>query len=350
LYGEEGNDSLVGNNGTDVLNGGIGNDTLQGGYGNDTYVFALGDGQDTIYEADGADTIQFAAGINPADVNVQRVVSGGGYDYNLELSIAGTNDKITVYHQFGSTGYSGPYATPGQVIENITFADGTVWDTATISSKVHNLTGTASSDSFSAWDANNFTFSGLGGNDTLYGGSGNDSFDGGDGVDYLVGNGGVDTLVGGAGTDTLDGSDGNDVLTGGIDNDTLYGGYGDDTYVFATGDGQDVITEYNGADKVELNRGLLSVIFERTGNDLRVAMDGSTDSITVTSWYNSDSNKVETFEASDGSTITNTQIEQLIQAMASFSTDNGMSWSQALDNQSSTAQSLIAQYWTAPTV
>lgn len=368
LHGLAGNDNLSGNTGNDILDGGAGNDiisasggndtliggvnddTLYGSSGDDTYVFNVGDGQDMIYEESGTDTIQFAAGISPTDVMIKRVVGGGGYDFNLELSITGTNDKITIYRYFGGTGYSGPYATPGQVIENITFADGTVWDTATISSKVHNLTGTADSDSFSAWDANNFTFSSLGGNDTLYGGAGNDSFDGGDGVDYLVGNGGIDTLVGGAGADTLDGSDGNDILTGGVDNDTLYGGYGDDAYTFAAGDGQDVINEYNGMDKADLNRNLLSVMFERVGNDLRVAMNGSTDTITVTSWYGSDDKKIETFEAADGSTITNTQVEQLIQAMASFSTDNGMSWSQALDNQSATAQSIISQYWTAPTV
>lgn len=173
-----------------------------------------------------------------------------------------------------------------------------------------------------------------------------------DGADYLVGNGGADTLVGGAGADTLDGSDGNDILTGGIGNDTLYGGYGDDTYIFASGDGQDVIRDYSGstADKAELGSSLLSIMFEQVGNDLKVVINGSTDSVTVDSWYTSNNNKIETFEAADGSTITNTQIEQLIQAMASFSTDNGMTWSQALDNQSASAQSLISQYWTAPTV
>ena len=351
LYGDNDNDSLNGNNGNDVLSGGLGSDTLSGGYGNDTYVFAVGDGQDTIYESDGTDVIQLAAGINPSDVIVKRVVGGGGYDYNLELSIIGTNDKLTVYRHFGGTGWNGDYATPGQSIENITFADGTIWTQSTISDKVHNLVGTTGNDSFNAWDANAFTFSGLGGNDTFYGGAGNDNLNGDDGADYLLGASGADTLLGGSGTDTLDGGDGNDTLTGGVDNDTLYGGYGDDTYVFTSGDGQDTLKDYNGsADKAELDSSLLSVMFERTGNDLRVAMNGSTDSIMVNSWYENDNFKIETFEASDGSTITNTQIEQLIQAMASFSTDNGMSWSQALDNQSSSAQSLIAQYWTAPTV
>ncbi len=324
LKGGKGNDSLNGNAGDDTLRGGVGNDTLSGGSGNDVYIFARGDGQDTVYESDGTDTVQFAAGIKPSDVVVRRVVGSGGYDYNLELSIVGTDDKLTIYRHFGGTGWNGDYATPGQAIENITFANGTVWTQSAIYDKAHSLTGTASDDSLYAWDNNSFTFNGLAGNDYLNGNSGND---------------------------TLNGGNGNDSLIGGVGNDTLHGGNGDDTYIFAPGDGQDVIYDNGGADTAELHRNLLSVMFERAGNDLRIAANNSTDSIMITSWSNNNSYKIETFKASDGSTITYTQIEQLIQAMASFSNSHsGMSWSQALENQSSEAQSIISQYWTAPTV
>jgi Ca2+-binding RTX toxin-like protein len=351
VVGGAGDDTLDGGSGNDTLTGSTGNDTIYDGSGDDTYIFALGDGQDTIQDYAGTDAIQFGAGINPEDVTVKRVSRySGNTHYDLELSINGTSDKLTIQDYFGYESYNGTQPGTSYMIEQFTFADETVWTSSSIYDAVHNVTGTSGSDSIVAYDSGAVTYYGLAGSDTLYGNSGDDLLNGGDGDDYLVGAGGVDTLLGGTGADTLDGGSGNDTLTGGTGSDTLYGGYNDDTYVFATGDGQDVITEYNGADKAELNRSLLSVMFERTGNDLRVAMNGSADSITVTSWYNSDNNKVETFEASDGSTITNTQIEQLIQAMASFSTDNGMSWSQALDNQSSSAQSLIAQYWTAPTV
>jgi Ca2+-binding RTX toxin-like protein len=354
LDGGADNDTISGRGGNDTVIGGTGDDTLYGGSGDDTYVFALGDGQDIVYEENGTDTIQFAAGIDPDDIvakRVERYTGGSTTYYDLELSIIGTSDKITIQQYFGYSGWSGLTASPYQMIEQVTFADETVWTQGTIYDKVHNLIGTMGNDSFSTWDASGFTFSGLDGNDTFYGGAGNDDLNGDSGADYLLGAGGADVLLGGLGADTLDGGDGNDTLTGGVDTDTLYGGYGNDTYIFASGDGQDTLKDYNGSnDMAELNRGLLSVMFERAGSDLHVAMNGSTDSITVNSWYDNDNFKIETFEASDGSTITNTQIEQLIQAMASFSTDNGMSWSQALDNQSSTAQSLIAQYWTAPTV
>jgi Ca2+-binding RTX toxin-like protein len=279
-------------------------------------VFALGDGQDTIYEESGTDTIQFAAGINPDDITAKRVVHSVGdtTSYDLELGIAGTDDRVTIQRYFGYRSGFTSSTTPNRMIEQITFANGTVWTQSTIYDKLHNLVGTAGNDSFLAYDSGAVNYQGLAGNDTLSSGSGND------------------TLIGGTG------------------NDALCGGNGNDTYVFALGDDQDVTYDHNGADTAELGNSLLNVMFERVGNDLRVAMNGSTDSIAVTSWYDNDSQKIEAFKASDGSIITNTKVEQLIQAMASFSTDNGMTWGQALDNQSEAAQSVISQYWTAPTV
>ena len=335
LDGGADNDGISGGAGNDTVIGGIGNDSLYAGSGDDTYVFALGDGQDVIYEENGTDTVQFGAGVGPSDITVKRIErpSGNTVYYDLELGIAGTNDKIIVQQYFGYSGWNGTGVSPNQMIEQIIFADETVWAQSTIYDKVHNLVGTANNDSFSAYDNGTVNYQGLAGDDSLTGNTGNDLLDGGDGADYLSGSGGNDTLIGGAGNDGLD------------------GGSSDDTYVFSSGDGQDIIYEYGGgADEAELNRSLLNVMFERVGNDLRVAMDGSTDTVTVASWYNNTNYQVETFKASDGSTITNTQIEQLIQAMASFSTDNGMSWSEALDSQSATAQSVISQYWTAPTV
>jgi Ca2+-binding RTX toxin-like protein len=369
LDGGADNDRVFGGEGNDSLVGGTGNDELRGGLGDDYYVFALGDGQDTIYETDGMDTIQFGAGIDPADVTVRRIVIGSGYQFDLELGIIGTNDKLTISSHFGGSEWGVDYATPGQEIEKIVFADGTIWDSTTILDKAHDLAGTTGDDSLFAFGSDPLTLHGLAGNDyiggsidsdTLYGDADNDTLVGNNGDDSLYGNTGDDTLNGGNGSDILYGGSssnssldddliGNDILTGGADNDSLYGGYGNDLYVFGYGDGQDTIDDFGGSDQAQLNRDLLSVIFERVGDDLRVVMNGSTDSVTVSSWYGNTNNQVETFDAY-GSTISNTQIEQLIQAMASFSTDNGMSWSEALDNQSATAQSVISQYWTAPTV
>ena len=173
---------------------------------------------------------------------------------------------------------------------------------------------------------------GLDGNDTIYGGIGND------------------LLYGDAGDDTLIGNTGNDTLIGGQGKDTLRGGYGDDTYIFNKGDGVDRIYDMNGlADEVRLKHKLQDVIFERRSDDLVVYMPGSLDSVVIDSWYRGDNYKIETFTSEDGKFITHTQIESLIQAMSTFQKDTGMTWQQALSSQPSQVESIVTQYWTAPT-
>ncbi|MNH50190.1 Bifunctional hemolysin/adenylate cyclase precursor [compost metagenome] len=301
LHGGTGNDSLYGSNGDDLLVGDAGDDSIVGGQGDDTYVFALGDGQDTISEEDGVDALQFAADITSADVAVRRVTADGGYSHNLELSVIGTGDKVTIYRYFGAYGnYSGNYATPQNVVENIVFADGTTWTQSDIYNAVHNVTGTGSDDSFYAWDNGNFTFQGL------------------DGNDYLQGGAGDDVLNGGSGNDSLYASEGNDTLLGGVGSDTLSGGLGDDVYVFNRGDGNDMVSEDGGADTIQFGADInpADVIVERVSADngysynLVLSIAGTDDKLTVYRYfgaygnysgnYTTPQNVVENFIFADG--------------------------------------------------
>lgn len=112
----------------------------------------------------------------------------------------------------------------------------------------------------------------------------------------------------------------------------------------------DYLSDASGlADEVHLGYDSLDIIFERTGSNLRLRMPGSLDAITVSSWYSSDNYKIETFKSANGSVITHTQVDSLIQAMSSFQKDTGMTWEQAVINQPTQVQSIIQQYWTAPT-
>lgn len=127
LDGGTGNDYLLGDAGNDVLIGGEGNDEIRGGTGNDTYIFNRGDGVDIIEETDGFDKICLGEGIAPDDV-VARVSLVNSNEVSLELSLKGAGDKITVRRQFGTFSYSnGDTASPSAQIEQITFADGTIW-------------------------------------------------------------------------------------------------------------------------------------------------------------------------------------------------------------------------------
>ena len=193
------------------------------------------------------------------------------------------------------------------------------------------MSGTDKDDNMRALDKYATTLHGLAGNDYLYGGIAND------------------LLYGDAGNDTLEGNAGNDTLIGGEGKDYLKGGEGDDVYIFNKGDGEDTVCDVNGkADEIRLGHESIGVVFERVNNDLHVRMPGSLDAITISSWYSGDNYKIETFKSATGSTITHTQIENLIQAMSSFQKDTGMTWEQALTTQPSQVQAIVQEYWTVP--
>ena len=200
------------------------------------------------YDAPGAspDVIELGAGVTPDKVRLTR--SGD----DLFISLLGTTDVLRVDYYFRQD------ATSAWAVEQIKFADGTVWDVA----KVKQLTqkGTEGNDELRGEDTVNDTLSGGGGNDSIYGLGGNDVLSGDTGNDYLQGDAGDDTLSGGEGNDTLHGGAGNDVLDGGIGDDTLYGRDGAD--FLQGGEGNDVL--YGGDDY-------------RSNNDGNDTLDGGAD-------------------------------------------------------------------------
>jgi Ca2+-binding RTX toxin-like protein len=125
LEGGAGNDLLDGGLGDDVLDGGIGNDLLYGRQGVNTYLLGLGDGVDTVrysvVDGAGVTHVRFKPGVAVNDVEFHQV---GG---DLELRIAGTTDKIVLAKHFGELGRLGPGLSG---LEQVEFADGTVWDAA----------------------------------------------------------------------------------------------------------------------------------------------------------------------------------------------------------------------------
>ena len=63
LFGDAGNDCIVGASGDDVIVGGIGNDRMYGGGGDDVFTFCENWGADTIEQlAEGSVTLWFATG------------------------------------------------------------------------------------------------------------------------------------------------------------------------------------------------------------------------------------------------------------------------------------------------
>lgn len=327
LFGEAGRDTLQGGDGNDAINGGIGDDLLygesgddtldggagvdelRGGAGVDTYLFGHGSGQDIIYNGDGSDgsvdVILLGAGISSAGVVLSRV------DDDLFIGINGVSDVLKVASYFREDGATGD----GHV--NVSFQDGTVWDSAAI--KLKTLQSSVSNDWLIGYSGSD-TISGGYGNDSISGRSGNDSIDGGPGADILAGDAGNDSvgggegddkldgaedddrlyggvgddrIMGGLGDDTLDGGPGDDVLEGGGGNDSLDGGSGSDhlsggpgadTYVFGLGSGQDYVFDrdgYHRGDMVLLGEGIApdDITLTLTDAGLTISVNGTNDSL-----------------------------------------------------------------------
>jgi Ca2+-binding RTX toxin-like protein len=139
-------------------------------------------------------------------------------------------------------------------------------------------------------------------------------------------------------------------LQGDSGNDTLYGQAGNDIYVFGQGDGQDILIDNDATagnqDTVDAGVNPLDLVFSRSGSNLWMSIHGGTDRLTVQSWYASSAYQTEVFQAADGSQLLNTQVDQLIQAMAQFSANNGgITWDQAIDQQPNDVQTILSAYW-----
>ena len=305
LHGGDGNDSLNGVQGNDTLYGGTGDDTLRGdmgtlsfygGAGNDTLLtggtadmtayFGRGDGRDVIAGhsdwAVGTNTLQFTGAIAKRDITVSVVNTA------LVLSIQGTTDSVTIerFYNHGSPTAEGANIGGSMTgVQRVRFADGSSWTLDDLKAIV--FAGTPSADSIRGSDR-------------------------------------ADALTGGAGHDTLLGQGGDDTLRGGMGNDVLDGASGNDTYQFGRGEGQDRILESDdtttSVDTLQLSARISreQVWWRKSGNDLEMSIIGTTDKVTVQNWYAGQACHVEQFRTIDGKVLLDTQVDQLVNAMAAF--------------------------------
>ncbi|BCM25591.1 calcium-binding protein [Methyloradius palustris] len=259
LNGLAGNDVITSYAGNDTLDGGAGNDTLYGGDGGDTYIFNRGSGIDVIqnYELNPSgtalDILKFGTDILPTDIALSRT----GDD--LIVKIKNTTDQVTIQKYF----YKDGLATEGYALDQIQFANGTIWDIPTIKTKL--ITPTA-------------------GDDTIIGYATDDTIYGDDGTDSMYGMAGNDTMIGGAGTDRMDGGDGDDTYQINLGDSPRYLGQayegiidtntGNNKIVFGAGitldsihlslysynGSKDIILSYSPTDSIFIENGVSSTI------------------------------------------------------------------------------------------
>ena len=131
-------------------------------------------------------------------------------------------------------------------------------------------------------------------------------------------------IVGNRSNNMLEGGAGNDSLYGGGGTDLLMGGEGSDTYGFNRHDGADRIRESadlpGHADVLRFGADIAydQIWFRRIDSDLEVSVTGSTDSMTIEGWYDDAAQRIERFQAGDGKVLLDSQVDNLVAAMAAF--------------------------------
>lgn len=302
---------LRGNAGNNVLDGGAGADTMYGGTGDD--VFRVDNIGDVINER-----------VDEGTDRVEAVIA-----YTLGITV----ENLTLT---GSSAINGT----GNSVANVLVGN----------AAANKLDGAAGDD----------TLDGGAGADTLIGGRGNDVFivdnagdsltenaaEGTDTVRSSVGwtlganlenlsligsasiNGTGNTLAnvlsGNTGSNVLAGLAGADTLDGGAGIDTLNGGAGADTYLFARGHGQDTVQDNDTTsgvkDKVQFAAGIAQadLTYSHVGNNLEALINGTSDKLVFQDWYLGNQYHVEEFRFSDGSVLTDAQVQGLVSAMAGF--------------------------------
>ena len=311
--GNELDNRLTGNDGYNVLAGGDGNDTIDGGLGADTLIGGAGN---------------------------DRYLVNSVADVVTELAGEGTDTVLSSAQSFVATGDVEFIELVGSGNQAVTGSD-----------SANTITGNAGHNLIDG-GAGNDTLLGGDGNDSLLGNAGNDSLIGGLGDDfYRVGStGDVVVEAAGEGTDTVEsnlnsytlgsnlenlvlanggyagyGNALDNTITGNSMANFMAGGTGNDTYVIDRGSKADVIRDTDATagntDVVRFGTGIAAdqLWFRHVGNDLAVSIIGTSDSVTIRNWYNGSQNHVEQFMSADGQMLLDSAVDNLVNAMASFS-------------------------------
>ncbi len=331
------NNVITGNSAANILSGGTGADTMIGGTGNDTYVVDNTGDVVTENPNEGADIVQssitYTLGNNVENLTLTGTGNINGTGNSLDNTLIGNSGKNTLAGGAGNDNLDGGAGSD-------TMMGGTGNDTYVVNATGDGVTENVNEGIDTVKSSITYTLGANIENLTL---TGTKAING-------TGNTLDNVLTGNSANNTLTGNAGNDVLDGDAGNDTLIGGTGNDTFVFNTGYGADLIQENDttagNTDIASLGVNALNTVFTRSGNNLVMSLHGSTDTLTVQNWYSGSQYQTEQIKATDDSTLLNSQVANLIQAMASFSTSHGgITWDQAIDQNPNEVQAVLAAYW-----
>jgi len=314
LNGNAGNDTLIGNAGNDLLNGGAGNDTMTGGTGDDVYIVDSVSDVTIELPNEGIDTVEssvtwtLSANVENLYLTGKAAINGTGNA--LDNTIVGNSAANTLTGGAGNDSLDGRAGADRMVggLGDDTYYVDNVGDVV-VENANEGVDSVESSISYTLGsNVENLTLA----DGAAINGTGN-VLD-----NIMIGNSSSNILTGGAGNDRLEGRGGAD---------TLIGGTGNDTYVMARGFGRDTIIDTDATvgnqDQALFSYNITSdqLWFRQLSstNDLEVSVMGTTDAFVVKDWFSGSANHVEKFVASDGKVLLDSQVQNLVNAMASFS-------------------------------
>lgn len=90
--------------------------------------------------------------------------------------------------------------------------------------------------------------------------------------------------------------------------------------MWGRGQGADTLTDAGGSDRLDILAGVTEsqVWLRRLGSNLELSVIGTTDRLTINGWYTSPSHRIESFKLADGQALLASQVQQLVDAMATF--------------------------------
>ena len=335
-----------------------------GTYGSD-YFDANGQVENFVYQADGSYSEKIAFGANDTETenynssgvlisdNWEHPDGSSGTDiYNADGSSSSSTTNAngtTTTSNTDTSGdtYTNTYSAAGALLSNAwSLANGTsgsnVYNSAgtlteatwtntdgSFGSTTYNTDGsytTAATTATGNTSTDNYTAAGVLTSDTwrdANGTSGADTYnsggltsqstwtnpDGSTGSNTVVGNAAV-SLTFASGTNTI-------ALGSGIDTLQTTGG----TNPITLGQGTAILSNSGATDTVALGASVNpdQLWFAQSGTDLVVSVLGSTENLTVKDWFNGLANQVSAFVAGNGQTLSGSNVDQLVQAMAAFS-------------------------------
>ncbi len=344
LYGQAGNDVLYGEAGNDTLDGGEGIDAMHGGVDNDLYY--VDDVGDLVVEGvdSGIDSVNTTLSDYVLPEHVENLIMNGKAEVNtasgnaldnyiettwLDAHVKGLDGNDTIVSYDGNDTLDGGLGydiLEGGAGNDVYYVDQTLMsDDVYNPDEVREFDGAAGGidtvhtdigDYVLPSNVENLVMTGK----SAYGNELNNHITGSDETNQIDAGAGDDTLIGLDGDDWLTGGQGNDQYVGGAGDDTLVDDAGDEHYTWGRGEGVDSISDGGGTDKLHILADVSAeqIWLRQEGQALELQVIGTRDRVLIDGWFTDPLYQIESFELADGKTLSSSNVQALVSAMAGF--------------------------------